>query len=265
MVRPMRSPGKLTSRIVGRFRRAGARVHDALGGRAEAADKYWTNPGRPDWKQNSHWRDAPVVGWSDVWAGIGASHLAMYQRFARAYDLPAPRRTMEWGVGGGANAIHFAPMSEEFVAVDVARDSLDETARQVKKQCPTKVTPLLVSIDDQARGVTSFDGMIDLFLCFYVLELVPTEAHAHEIVRIAFRTLRPGGTAIIQAKYKRSIPGFRPWGSFLSNLANSYVVAIDEFWEFLSSVGFEARQIELVPRNELDRNYAYFFVTKPGR
>jgi hypothetical protein len=46
-------------------------------------------------------------------------------------------------------------------------------------------------------------------------------------------------------------------------LANSYVVGIPEFWGLLTAAGFTVHQVELVPRNRLDSNYGYFFVTRP--
>jgi SAM-dependent methyltransferase len=188
----------------------------------------------------------------------------MFERFAACGNGLATDRIVEWGVGGGANAVHFAPLAREFVAVDVAQESLDETERQVRRVCGTPVRSVLVGIDDQAGRVTELDGNVDLFLCFYVLELVPSEAHAREIVRLAFRMLRPGGAAILQTKYRRSAPKPPPWASFSRDLANSYVVDIDEFWQDLGRAGFQVNYTELVPHNRLDRHYAYYFATKSG-
>ncbi len=249
----------------------GHRIHRLAGAarnlrtrRTDAARAYWGQSGGADWKGNSHWRDSPVPGWAEIWDEIGGIHLSMYERFARCRDGEATDRIVEWGVGGGANAVRFAPLAREFVAVDVAQDSLDETARQVGRVCSTPVRSVLVSLDDQSGRISDLDGNVDLFLCFYVLELVPSEAHAREIVRSAFRMLRPGGAAILQTKYRRSAPQPPPWASFSRDLANSYVVGVDEFWEHLGLTGFDVQYTELVPRNRLDRYYAYYFATKPG-
>jgi ubiquinone/menaquinone biosynthesis C-methylase UbiE len=187
----------------------------------------------------------------------------MYERFARAYELPKPHRTLEWGVGGGANAICFAPISGEFIAVDVAQQSLDETVRQVRSECASSVTPVLVSTSTHYAEVTGLAGSVDLFLCFYVLELVPTEAHAFEIIDMAYRLLKPGGAAILQAKYKSSASGFRPWAHLSARLGNMCIIDIPRLWAQLESTGFIVRYVELVPHTRLDRNYAYFFATKP--
>jgi SAM-dependent methyltransferase len=250
----------------------GHRIHRLAGAarnlrtrRTDAARAYWERSGGADWKGNSHWRDSQVPGWAEIWDEIGDVHRSMYERFARCRDGEATDRIVEWGVGGGANAVRFAPLAREFVAVDIAQDSLDETERQVGRVCSTPVRTVLVSLDDQSGHITDLDGNVDLFLCFYVLELVPSEAHALEIVRSAFRMLRPGGAAILQTKYQRSAPKPPPWASFSRDLANSYVVGVDEFWEHLRLTGFDVHYTELVPRNRLDRNYAYYFATKPEK
>ena len=183
-------------------------------GRGEAGD-YWGRTDGADWKLNSHWRDSPLPDWAATWDEIGRRHLAMYERFARSYELDEPARIVEWGVGGGANAVRFAPLAREFVAVDVVQASLDETARQVRDVCGVPVRPVLVDIDAPSAGVADLEGEVDLFLCFYVLELVPGEQHAHEIIRLAARMLRPGGAAVIQTKYAALRAQASPMGGLL--------------------------------------------------
>src|SRR5690349_3380328 len=111
-----------------RLRRA---VRNTTTRRVDAARTYWGESGGADWKGNSHWRDSPIAGWADTWDEIGKAHLSMFERFAACGNGLATDRIVEWGVGGGANAVHFAPLAREFVAVDVAQESLDETERQV--------------------------------------------------------------------------------------------------------------------------------------
>ena len=186
----------------------------------------------------------------------------MFQRFSRMHGGDRPRRILEWGVGGGTNAVQFAPLCDEFIAVDVVQESLDETARQVALTSGASVTSLLVSVTDQTAAVTNRGGTIDLFLCFYVLELVPSRAHAEEIVRTAYELLRPGGAAILQIKYARSAPRRMPWTAAGADLANHYTVDIVEFWTHLTAVGFDVHYVEIVPRDPVDRNYAYFLATR---
>lgn len=247
--------------LLARWRAGGAGAPDISPEQDREAASYWADSTRSDWKLNSHWRDAKAKGWAQTWQEIGVPHLQMYQRFQRALQLRPPERIMEWGVGGGANAIHFAPLAREFLAVDISRESLVESVRQIGDVCPVPVATTLVSLDNQGGPVAHLARTVDLFLCFYVLELVPSEGHAREIVRIAFEMLRQGGGAIIQTKYARSAPRGRDV-SYTSNLANNYVVGIVQFWELLHDAGFSVHHVELTPRTALDRNYAYFFATR---
>jgi hypothetical protein len=257
----MTAPGELKAAVGWRLRNFGEWLQTVRAGREASARKYWSDTDQPNWQQNSHWRDAPISGWADRWDEIGRTHLAMYERFARTLALECPGRIVEWGVGGGANAVQFAPLCDAFIAVDVAQESLDETVRQVARSSDTPVEEILVAIDDQAAAVTEI-GPVDLFLCFYVLELVPTESHAREIVCIAHDVLRPGGAAILQTKYKRSAPPRRPWRPQAEDLANQYTVDIADFWTLLTASGFTVHYVEIRPQTPVDQNYAYFFATR---
>lgn len=240
-----------------------AAIKNLLTSRTEAARRYWLSPNETSWKANSHWRDTAIPGWATTWDQVGQTHLAMYERFRRACRLPRPNRVLEWGVGGGANAVRFAPLAEEFIAVDISEESLLETAYQVARVCSTPIRSALTQLDNQIETGRQFAGAVDLFVCFYVLELVPRREHADQIARIAFETLCPDGAAIIQTKYARSAPQGPVWRSYHQDLANSVVIDVAEFWECLETIGFEVKYVELVPRNALDRNYAYYFATRP--
>src|SRR5690242_2002704 len=93
---------------------------------AQDARDYWTHPTAPDWRGNSHFRDAEVFAEVD-WAGVGAGHWELFSRLAQIAG-PDVRlhRIVEWGCGGGTNAVAFAPHCREFIGVDVNKESLIE-------------------------------------------------------------------------------------------------------------------------------------------
>ncbi len=259
----MRSAADLRTAFWSHLATVGRAVTDRGRRREVTNARYWSAQSDQQWKTNAHWRDAAGGDWSEIWAEVGATHVHMYERLARAVELPRPARILEWGVGGGANAVAFAPLCDEFIAVDIVQESLDETARQVAAVCDTPVERVLVALDDQAHGTDHLSASVDLFLCFYVLELVPSARHAREIVDIAMRLLRPGGVAILQTKYRRSAPRWKLWKAFGERLANQYTVEIAPFWELLMALGFEVVAGELTPSNRLDRHYAYYFTRRP--
>ncbi len=107
----------------------------------------------------------------------------------------------------------------------------------------------------------------DLFLCTYVMELVPTPEYGKRIVDIAFKLLRPGGLAMIQIKYSTASAATQPrrWG-YRHNAANMTTYPIDGFWELAQAAGFEPLALTLQPRQELigDERYAYDMLKRPS-
>ncbi|OLF15712.1 class I SAM-dependent methyltransferase [Actinophytocola xanthii] len=230
---------------------------------ADAQD-YWSDAGGARWKANSHWRDASVFDGSDLWSRIGRRHLEMFQRGARLTGFDRPwGRVVEWGCGGGANAVHFAEAATEFVGVDVSAESLEECGRQVAAHCDTPYRPVLVEVADPERAVDEI-GPCDVFLCCYVFELLPTPEYGERLLRVAQRLLKPGGLALIQVKYHDG--GF--WTrsrrrAYRTGVAGMTSYGIAEFWELVTKSGLRPESVQLVPKDELDERYAYFVVSRP--
>lgn len=225
---------------------------------------YWTEAGGARWKSNSHWRDASVFEGTDLWSEIGRRHLVMFDRGARMVEFSRPwERVIEWGCGGGANAIHFAPRAREFVGVDISSDTLDECRRQVAATCDTTFRPILADVAEPEKVLDDVGGPCDVFLCFYVFELIPTPEYGERLLRIARELLAPGGLALIQIKYDdgrwRTKPRRR---AYRSGLAEMTTYPIASFWQLAARCGLKPESVELVPKNELDERYAYFLLSK---
>ncbi|MGW3960992.1 class I SAM-dependent methyltransferase [Amycolatopsis sp. NPDC005003] len=230
---------------------------------ADAQD-YWRQPADEAWRGNSHWRDAPVFGGTDLWTRIGARHLDLFDAGARMCGFDRPwRRVLEWGCGGGANAVHFAPRAEEFIGVDISAETLRECARQVGAVCETPFRPIAIDVADPESAIPRIEGACDVFLSCYVFELVPTPEYGERLLRIAHEVLAPGGLALIQIKYSdgswRTKPRRR---AYRRGLAEMTTYPIDGFWQLGQRCGFVPKAVHLVPRNELDERYAYFFLMR---
>ncbi|MGH3517110.1 MAG: class I SAM-dependent methyltransferase [Haloechinothrix sp.] len=170
---------------------------------------------------------------------------------------------MEWGCGGGANAIHFAPQCEEFIGVDVSSDTLDECARQIAATCATVFRPVQIEVAQPEQAVDKIGSTCDIFLSFYVFELIPTPEYGERLVRIARNLLAPGGLALIQIKYDEGRFWTKPRRrSYRSGVAEMTTYPIADFWQLASKCGLRPESIELVPKNELDERYAYFLLSK---
>lgn len=225
---------------------------------AEAA-AYWSTPASGSWQANSHWHD----GISGHWEHVGTDHLALYRKLARVLDRPPSLGTVvEWGVGGGANAAAFAPHADRFIAVDVVADSLEESRRRTAAVCDTPYESILIDVESPETAIGDIGhARCDLFLCVYVLELVPSPAYALRILDIARQLLTPTGTAFVQIKYRDHHNRRPPKRNYARNLASQTVFPIDDFWTAAVAHGFDPHAVYLVPRNDLDKNYAYLLLT----
>jgi SAM-dependent methyltransferase len=228
---------------------------------------YWEKPETDAQRYNSHWRGHGVFAGDDArWLAVGAEHRRLFEVFARGVELSVPMgRVIEWGCGGGANAVHFGPLTREFVGVDLNPESLDECGRQLVQASPdTQYRPVQIAADTPESAVPGLERSCDLFLCVYVFELLPTQAYARRVLEIARQVLRPGGMAMIQIKYRtadiRTAP--RRW-NYVQNLAHNTTYGIDEFWQLCDGMGLTPRLVSLVPKQTLvdDERYAYFALT----
>lgn len=231
---------------------------------AAEADDYWSTPNSGRWESDSHWRGAAIFDGNDLWTQIGARHLTMVERVARAVEFTQPwTRVVEWGCGGGANAVHFAPRADEFVGVDIAAQTLTECGRQVAAVCDTPWRPVHIDVAEPEVAITQVEPC-DLWLSFYVFELIPSREYGNRLLQIARRMLRPGGLAYIQIKYSDGSLATRPrrW-KYRTRVAGMTAYRIEEFWEMAAHVGFAPELVQLRPVDELDKRYAYFTLRRP--
>lgn len=203
---------------------------------------------------------------ADAWLEIGREHWAIFSQFARSMDYGAELGTvLEWGCGGGANAVAFAPHAEKFIGADISEESLAECERQVRATCATPIETRRIDLSCPEDAAAGLEDSCSTFLCLYVFEVTSGPEEVRRILRIAEQTLVSGGTAFVQMKYHtddRRTHG-RPGVRYSRNLALTTTFAIDEFWSLAGSCGLEPKLITLVPQNRLDVRYAYFALVKP--
>jgi len=228
------------------------------------ASQYWS--GRRDNRllNDSHWRNGSKFEATALWTGMGREHLELFQRLRRTAAEPAPlKRIVDWGCGGGANAVSFAPLAQEFIGVDIVAETVDECGRQVALACSTPFSKVVADIADPEETARKIPRPCDLFLCLYVLELVPTQAYGLRLMRIAYDLLAPGAQAFVQIKYATGSWRTRPRQRNYRSSVAGVTYRIDEFWTAMAGIGFRPEAVSLVPKNELDERYAYFLLSKP--
>lgn len=254
--------GRETGRLL--FTRAGFAQSPARLQRDAA--RYWTGHRDDRWRNNSHWRDGSQFDGTGAWEAVGREHVALYQRLRQAsvVDAAPPERIVDWGCGGGANAIAFASVAAELVGVDVSPESVDECARQVAAASPhTRFTGITANMDDPEAAAARIPWSASLFLCLYVLELVPTREYGLRLMQIAKDLLAPGGQAFVQVKYTTG-----SWRTRTRRRGYRLAIAdttwrVEEFWAATGELGLRPEAVALVPHNGLDERYAYFLLSKP--
>lgn len=180
------------------------------------------------------------------------------------FSLPT-RKIVEWGCGGGANAVQFAPLCEDFFGVDITESVLDDCRHQLEQTGVSSVFhPVKITIPDPESALSMLPNDVDLFYSMYVFELLPSLNYCKRVLCVARQVLRPGGVAFIQIKYATSDwrTRARHWG-YCRGIANMCTFEIDEFWKLCESCGLTPHGVQLVPRpTEIpDERYAYYLLT----
>lgn len=243
-------------------------VVDRLGPSQDVSDRlrdaaaYWQRADQPDWAANSHWRG----GLSDeAWRNVGNENLGIFRKLVVGLgEVDDFGIVIDWGCGGGANAVAFAGYAERIIVADVSSDSVEESLARVREACATPVDGLIIDIEHPEIAAKQYAGVCDTFLCIYVIELTAGKHEALRIVDAAKEVLKPGGIAMFQVKYStKSIGSRSAKRAYARNLASMTTFAIDEFWCALADRGLTPHLVTLVPENELDSRYAYFAAVKP--
>jgi cyclopropane fatty-acyl-phospholipid synthase-like methyltransferase len=231
------------------------------------SQQYWNDPSNQHLRQYAHWRGSGIFKDESRWLALGREHLRLYEAFARMVGLKPPpvKRIVEWGCGGGMNAVHFGHLAAEFCGVDVSSESLDECGKQMSMEGLRNFTPILIDASDPEAALAQVPGPCDLFLSTYVFEALPSPEYGIRVLRIARQLVETGGLAIIQIKYHDNWKNASRRWNYAKNLARTSTFRIEEFWVAAEQCGFVPKTVTLVPKQPMvnDRNYAYFLLQKP--
>jgi SAM-dependent methyltransferase len=230
--------------------------------------EFWNEVGQghPQRAQEAHWRGHGPFADDAVWLKLGRDHLQILQRTLQARGLAlAPQRVLEWGCGGGMNAVHLAAGTQAYFGVDIAAATLQECRRQVEAAGHRSFVPVLVDPNSPRDALREIGAPCDLFVCTYVFELLPSEAHALAVLDIARDALRPGGVALVHVRLARGGPGggSRPWG-YARNMAHNVRFQAEAFAQACQARGLQV--LERVRVSEVpelgERDYAYFVLQR---
>lgn len=233
---------------------------------ASDSHRFWNDPSNDDLRGISHWRgEGPFADNDDLWLELGRSHLELYRKatdWAGCGQVDGP--ILEWGAGGGMNAVHFAPIATRFYAVDINAESLEECARQVRLNGGNNVVPLQISAGNP-EAVTGLVGEpVVGIISTYVFECLPTPSAGLRVLRTMYGLLAPGGVAVVHFRYRLGATGLPKWRDYKRNWVRMTTYGIDELWTAGQEVGLEPLFVRLAPTSHFNEtNYAYLALQRP--
>lgn len=232
--------------------------------------RYWQRGDESgiDLKDYSHWRGAGPWQDTERWLKLGQPHVRLYRQLLRCTETPpSSPRIVEWGCGGGANAIHFVDHASEFCGIEIVQASLDECRQVLRDAGFTAFRGALIDAEAPERALELAGDGYDFFLSTYVFELIPGRNYGERILRQGWRMLRPGGLALIQIRYDDGTDrSSQKHLDYFSHSTRFTSWRIDEFWTLLQAVGFEPVFVWLAPHKTDEFSgdlYAYFGARKP--
>jgi SAM-dependent methyltransferase len=252
---------RATQRLSHRFGRSDSQL-------ARESQKFWTDPENRDLARISHWRGHGPFEDDELWLRLGRRHRDLSEKALNWAKIPLPLdRIVEWGVGGGMNAVALLGATREYVGVDVSASSLTESSRQADLAGGAAAfVPVQIDAAEPEIALARIPGGCTFFLSTYVLELLPTAEYGLRILRIAYGLLRPGGAALVQIRYETGMATSAvSRRSYESTWHRRAVYSVPRFWTTCQAIGFEPLFVTLVPEEpELDEaRYAYFALRKP--
>jgi SAM-dependent methyltransferase len=254
--------------------RVSRRLLDNYAGVREPEDKiiadsqaFWSglsNEGRDGGP--AHFRGQSLFADDEKWLAIGRNNLDILHRFLGASWLSRqPRRIVDWGCGGGTNAMHFAPGAAAYYGVDITQASVDECSRQMTAARLLNFRPVVFDAAQPERVATLIPEPCDLVLSTYVFCVFPSKDYGLRVLRTIRDILDSGGYGFIQIKYTTHELNSRSyhWG-YAKNVGNMTTYFIEEFWNLAKGCGLEPQLLYLQPHQPLnnDNHFAYFLLQK---
>jgi SAM-dependent methyltransferase len=219
---------------------------------AAEVGRYWSRSSSTPWIRDlSHWRGQGR--WSDdsTWRAIGERHFDSFEKLCAMVQRPRPIRSMvEWGPGGGSNAVAFAREVTEFYGVDISEANLAECGQQLSRMDFAGWRPLKIDAGDPRGCLNAIKVPLDFFLSTAVFQHFPGKAYGAEVMRIAHRLLAPAGIALISIRYDDGSEALRPKDrDYATNAVTFTSYGVEEFAEIARKIGFEVLSITLSPED----------------
>lgn len=231
----------------------------------DQAARFWAATDQQILREVSHWAGHGKCTDLSVWTGIGRHNFERFQRLHRMAGGPAIRSVVDWGCGGGANAVAFCARLDldRYHGVDVWEATLAECERQLSAAGHgAKFHPTLVPVDNPETVLDEVTEPVDFFISTAVYQFFPSVEYGAHVTRVAHQLLKPGGLALLQIKYRQepSSKASSPPPDYASKPAAYTLYGLEEFWRLAVTCGFEPLGLYL----ESAVASAYYYLRKSG-
>ncbi|MCP4601916.1 MAG: class I SAM-dependent methyltransferase [Proteobacteria bacterium] len=211
-------------------------------------------------RELSHWQG--VGPWADQkrWEENGQYHFSLFEQLCTISNTSRPINSMlEWGPGGGLNAVSFAREVERFCAVEISLANLEECGRQITSLGFEGFEAFLIDIERPEEIIKALIEPVDFFLCTSVFQHMPNKLYGNRVTTIAHRILKEDGLAIIHIRYDDGTEKYRPKkDNYKANVLFFTSFRIEEYWQIAKEVGFQPLSVILDPKS----NGAYYLLKK---
>jgi len=222
---------------------------------------FWSSSDKlNDIKDHAHWKGEGRWKDEEKWLGIGRNHINLLKSFIKYlnYDKSIDS-VLEWGSGGGSNAIAFSQLAKRYYGVDTSEPTLEQCRNELSTIHNLEFKPILIDIDYPEKVVEEIDQKCDLFLSTAVFQHFPSKQYGIRVTKLAYEILNDKSLAIIQVRYEGDDIKFKPKRKFYNqNVITFTSYKIEEYWDVLINTGFKPEYTIL----DSSINYAYYFCTK---
>jgi hypothetical protein len=225
------------------------------------AGQYWRQSEGRAWVQDmSHWRGHGR--WADqrAWASLGERHLEMFHKLCALTGRTGKMRSMlEWGPGGGANAVAFAPHVRRFYGVDISPANLAECGRQLEVIGFADWRPIAIDAGRPEECLAAIDEPVDFVLSTAVFQHFPGKGYGVRVLGILNQLLASDGIALIQIRYDDGSEVLRcKTSDYEKNVVTFTSYRIEEFSRLASEAGLDPVSLVLKPGD----CYAFYLLKK---
>lgn len=228
---------------------------------ARDSQAFWNNSDRPEFHSESHWRESGPFQSGSLWDDLGNYHHELLQKAVDFEGAQALKTIVEWGCGGGLNAVRWAGQVERFYGVEVSAATLAECERQVEKAGHHSFRGVLIESQNPHQVFEEISEKCDALICTYVFEPIPSAEYGLALVEIARKLVRDNGVALIQIRYHTGwLDQAKPIKFARFGVAHTCTYRIDEFWVACLERGWIPQFVHLLPEQPSlnEQRYAYF-------